>query len=471
MKKPTQTQQRLPLGEIIENRGTSNKARGKIAKVAVRHNLKSVCLFSSAGIGELGIESSGISIACANELVPYRVDLYRENFPNHEIIEGDIWNVGDEVVSKAKKATERKELFLLYATPPCQGMSTNGSGRLKWEIEQGNRAEEDPRNRLIIPTVDVIRRLRPRWVLLENVPGMQNTAIRTEQNQISNIIEFIASGIGSNYVGAAKVVACEDFGIPQKRRRLFTIFTRDPLGKKYFKENGGTFFPASMREPKRTLRDAIGHLPSLDSKSGKNERLDFHRYHYVNVLAENKYWWVENTPEGATALSNQCANKSCGYGRNRAHKDEKKNGKWVASKTTPIYCEKCRALLPRPTATEKDGTIRVMKGFHSAYRRMLYDEPARTLTQNFIYEASDNKIHPEQNRVLSVLEALIVQTIDRYNYSFDIRGKSIGTARIAEIIGESVPPYLIEKICSMMVRVSFPDEFQRAIRKRSSNLV
>lgn len=85
---------------------------------------------------------------------------------------------------------------------------------------------------------------------------------------------------------------------------------------------------------------------------------------------------------------------------------------------------------------------------------MLWDEPARTLTQNFIYEASDNKIHPEQNRVLSIYEAMIVQTIDRYPYHFSIDGKDIGAARIAEVIGESVPPYLIEKICEMMIKVS-----------------
>jgi DNA (cytosine-5)-methyltransferase 1 len=89
---------------------------------------------------------------------------------------------------------------------------------------------------------------------------------------------------------------------------------------------------------------------------------------------------------------------------------------------------------------------------------MKWDEPSRTLTQNFIYEASDNKIHPDQNRVLSIYEAMILQTIDQYPYHFSINGKDIGAARIAEVIGESVPPYLIEKICQMMIKVSFSIE-------------
>lgn len=85
---------------------------------------------------------------------------------------------------------------------------------------------------------------------------------------------------------------------------------------------------------------------------------------------------------------------------------------------------------------------------------MNWDETARTLTQNFIYEASDNKLHPSQNRVLSVYEAMVLQTINRYEYAFRIDGKDISTAQIAEVIGESVPPYLIEKICRMMTEVS-----------------
>lgn len=417
-------------------------------------SLKSVCLFSSSGIGELGIVRAGIEIACANELIPYRVALYRNNFPNHSIVEGDIWNVKNEVEKITAEKLAGEELFLLYATPPCQGMSSNGLGRLKWGVANGHREEEDPRNRLIIPAVEMMLKLKPRWILLENVPGMLNTVIRNEANNAVNTIEFISKSLGPEYVGKAEVVACEDYGIAQKRKRLITIFTRDKNGKDYFTKNGETFFTADMKEARKTLRDAISHLPELDASPGKNARLDFHRYHYVNVMNETKYWWVKHTPEGATALSNQCVNPDCLDQDNPEHKDEKTGDKWTSGKSTPIYCHKCNSLLPRPTVTSKDGSIRVLKGFHSVYRRMKWDEPARTLTQNFIYEASDNKIHPEQNRVLSVLEALILQTIDQYDYKFEVNSKDIGTAKIAEVIGESVPPYLIEKISRMMVEVS-----------------
>jgi len=422
--------------------------------IARTRRLKSMCLFSSAGIGELGIQRCGIDVVCANEFDPLRIALYRENFVNHEILEGDIWDLKEQILTTARGKLGGEELFLFYATPPCQGMSTNGIGRLKWEISQGRRDQEDLRNRLIIPTMQIAQELNPLWLLLENVPGMRHTEIRDEAGRFVNIVDYIAEQLGPDYVGRAEVVACEDFGIPQKRRRLVTIFTRDQQGKDYFISNGGTFFGNRMKEPRKTLRSAISHLPPLDARPGKNDKKDFHRYHYVNVMNQEKYKWIENTTEGDTAFNNQCINPSCRFNGNPRHKDERKDGKWISSKKTPIYCDRCGELLPRPVIREADGSLRLLKGFHSAYRRMKWDEPARTLTQNFIYEASDNKVHPEQNRVLSVLEALIIQSIDRYSYKFEINGKDIGTAKIAEVIGESVPPYLIEKICHMMIQVS-----------------
>jgi DNA (cytosine-5)-methyltransferase 1 len=337
-------------------------------------------------------------------------------------------------------------------------MSSNGMGRLKSEVSQGRRPEEDERNRLIIPTLDVINELRPLWVLLENVPGMNNTAIRINDDKFDNIIAYISRSLGTDYIGCGEIVACQDYGIPQRRKRLITIFTRDPNGKKYFKENGGTFFTRNMKEPLKTLRDAIGHLPVLEAIPEKNSDRSFHYQHYVPIMNPRKHWWVQHTKEGDTAFNNQCANPKCRFTGTPGHQDIQVDGKWVSSKEIPIHCKKCGELLPRPTVISKSGEHRLLKGFHSAYRRMKWDEPSRTLTQNFIYEASDNKIHPDQNRVLSIYEAMILQTIDQYPYHFSINGKDIGAARIAEVIGESVPPYLIEKICQMMIKVSFSIE-------------
>lgn len=411
--------------------------------------LKAASLFSSAGIGELGIQAAGLEIVLANELLPARAALYRANF-SHEMLEGDISEKTTEFIERIRAQLHDEELFLLYATPPCQGMSSNGMGKLKSEVALGRRNHEDQRNRLVIPAMDIAVELKPRWLLLENVPGMEKTEIRTSGHQVENIISYVSKRLGQDYVGGSEVIACEDFGVPQRRKRLITIFTRDPSGKQFYERNDGSFFSPEMREPRATLRDAIGSVPSLEATPGKNEARWFHQYHFVPVMADLKSFWVQHTKEGDTAFNNQCINPACKSKTNPGHRDVKVDGKWVSSKEIPIHCHECGHILPRPHVIE-GGRARLLRGFHSAYRRMKWDEAARTLTQNFIYEASDNKIHPSQNRVLSVYEAMVLQTIIRYKYSFQVNGKDISTAQIAEVIGESVPPYLIEKICRMMV--------------------
>ena len=97
--------------------------------------------------------------------------------------------------------------------------------------------------------------------------------------------------------------------------------------------------------------------------------------------------------------------------------------------------------------------LRLIKGFNTAYKRMQWDKPAPTLTQNFQFEASDNKIHPAQNRVLSIYEGLKIQTITDYNYNFIIKNKLPLKSIMQEIIGESVPPKLIEIISKKIIEI------------------
>lgn len=413
-----------------------------------------ISLFSSAGLGELGMMRNGIEILVASELLPDRCALYEYNYPSAQMVRGDIWEMKDQIIEKTRRRLSGGELFMAYATPPCQGMSTNGAGKLRAEVAAGTREEEDARNRLIIPAMDVICALRPRWVLLENVPGMQYTEIRTDTGR-RQILDYIRDRLGPDYVGCAEVVSCNDFGIPQLRRRLITIFTRDPEGAEYFLAHGRSFFPRQERAMTATLRDAIGALPPLDAKVGANVAAWFHPLHRVGVMKPEKYWWVSHTPEGETAFNNQCANPSCGFKGNLRHLDLVEDGRWRSSNKTPIYCSSCHELLPRPSLVDAvTGQRRLIRGFHSAYRRMEWDKPSRALTSNFPFEASDNKIHPSQNRVLSIYEALVIQTVANYDYRWIANGRDASKTLIAHAIGESVPPLLIDQIVQKFLRVS-----------------
>lgn len=422
--------------------------------------IKVLSLFSSAGIGELGMKKLGMEILVSNELVPQRCALYSENYPEVECICGDIWDKQSEIINAWNKASTTPP-FLIYATPPCQGMSSNGAGKILSEIRKGNRKPEDPRNRLIIPTLNIVTELKPMWLLLENVPTMNNTVISDENGEYINIIEYIEKRLGEEYIGKAEVVNCADYGIPQMRKRLITIFTRDLRAKEYFRIHKSFIPPKTHSEQKTnftkqwvTLRDAIGELPPLDAKKGKNENKSFNPWHFVPIMNEEKYWWMSCTEEGCTAYNNQCVNPKCMYDKNLLHGSNTNNGTHTSNKNTPIYCEKCGELLPRPTVIDKKTKIRrLIKGYDTAYRRMEWDKPAATLTQNFIFESSDKKVHPDQTRVLSIYEALVLQTIAEYDYTLMLEGKPISKNMCAEIIGESVPPKIIEIICKNILSI------------------
>lgn len=204
-----------------------------------------------------------------------------------------------------------------------------------------------------------------------------------------------------------------------------------------------------------TLRDAIGTFPTLETKEGKNEKKDFNEWHFVPIMREEKLWWMENTPEGCTTYNNQCVNPLCLYEGNRLHGSNMEGGTHQSNKDTPIYSEKCGELLPRPTVIDKKTKERrLIKGYDTAYRRMEWNSPAPTLTQNFIFEASDKKVHPNQTRVLSIYEALVLQTIEDYSYHLSIDNRPITKNMCAEIIRESVPPRLIEIICNHIAKIS-----------------
>ena len=417
-------------------------------------------LFSSAGIGELGIKASGLTIRVSNELLEDRASLYSENYPDVDEICGDIWEKKDQIIQTWKKEIGT-EPFLIYATPPCQGMSSNGTGKLLREYREGRRPKEDPRNRLIIPTMDIVQELRPHWLLLENVPTMDQTMILNEDGIPVNIIDYVKTRLGNEYVGTAEVVNCADYGIPQTRKRLITVFSRDDEGKKLFKTNSGSYLPRRTHSEKGdllcmpwvTVRDAIGTLPPLRAEPGKNEDADFNPYHVVPIIEEEKLEWIKYTPEGNTAFNNQCCNPECLYQGNPVHGSNYESGIHQSNKETPIYCIKCGALLPRPSVIdEKTGKRRLIKGFDTAYRRMEWDKPASTLTQKMHAVASDKKIHPSQDRALSLYEAMILQTIADYEYKFTIKGKPVTRNMICQVIGESVPPRLIELICEQILK-------------------
>lgn len=263
------------------------------------------------------------------ELLEGRCKYLKRNFPEAEIVETDL--TVDErstgwltVVSRAEEALGGKSPHLLVATPPCQGMSTNGAGKIARAVERGDRPKLDPRNRLVLSALEIAERLRPKWVVLENVVPMRNTVIEYggAAMNILRIVDGRLARIG--YRGGAATVDFGRHGVPQDRSRLITVY-----GLKW---DGGVdgLLPPEIGEP-ATLRQAIGHFEKLDAHGATHSADD--PLHRVKKMNDNHYWWTSRIPKssGGTAYDNPCG---CGWN------SEPKTGK-QGGEGCPAYCARC----------------------------------------------------------------------------------------------------------------------------------
>lgn len=424
--------------------------------------MKSISLFACGGIGDLALRHAGFDVLVANELLEDRAEVFKFNYPETKMIIGDIWEKKDEIINTAKHLNPNDALDLVFATPPCQGMSKNGRGYLLNAMRKGLKPEIDPRNQLIIPTIDIFLNSGAHTLVMENVPEMENTCIPTNANggEIIGIIDFIKQSLGKDFVSSIKVIEFADYGVPQNRQRLLSIFTKNENLKTHL-QNYGTLFPEETHSkdgkylPKwRSLRDAIAHLPPLNAGKAETAFDASIKYHKVPLLDKEKYFWVSNTPQEKGAFDNQCINPKCGFDKNQSHSSGKDDdGINRASSDTPLFCFKCGSLLPRPWVKTGE-EYRLMKGYTSAYKRMSWDSPSGTLTRNLSYACSDKKLHPSQHRTLSLHEAMILHTISNYDFKWKrADGKKVSDKLIRELIGESIPPAGLEKIFTHLLAI------------------
>ncbi len=413
-----------------------------------------VSLFTGGGIGDLSVRAAGVHVLVASELLEDRAEVYRANYPETLMVTGDIRVTKSRVLAETRDALGGRPLDVLFATPPCQGMSKNGRGKLLNGIRSGLKPQFDERNTLALEAVELALALDPRVIVFENVPEMEFTLVERPDGSIGDLLETIASMLSPRYSGRWEVVEFADYGVPQRRQRLITVFSRvEPLkemarlGRSVLPERTHSATGSMFTKAWVTVSEALKGVPSLDASSeakSVDQELTFHR---VPVLDEEKYFWVRHTPPGRGAFDNQCVNVHCLFKGNPTHgAQHDESGINRSNKTTPVRCVRCGELLPRPWVVES-GEHRLMSGFTSAYKRMRGDLPASALTRNLSYACSDQKLHPEEHRVLSLHEAFILHTVS--DYTFEWRradGKRVSDKTIREIIGESIPPKGLEVI-------------------------
>jgi len=235
-----------------------------------------VDLFAGAGGMTLGFEQAGFDVVCAVETDPAHAAAHRFNFPLCEVVQADARTLTGarllDAVSSGMRGHGRAsdaKIDVVFGGPPCQGFSVGGL-----------LDPEDPRNRLVEEYARLVCALRPRAWVLENVPAMATRSLPGGGSQL--VVEWLAERMGqAGYdVAASGVLNANRFGVPQDRRRLIVVGTRDGIqvdlpevrtagrGRTPDRdprpgEFGHPATPADL-PPCPTVADALGDLPDLD---------------------------------------------------------------------------------------------------------------------------------------------------------------------------------------------------------------
>jgi DNA (cytosine-5)-methyltransferase 1 len=213
-------------------------------------------LFAGAGGLSLGFEQAGFDIAAAVEFDPIHAATHQFNFPYSKIICRDIRQLHGKDIRR-EAAIGGRPVDVLIGGPPCQGFSLIG-----------HRVLDDPRNALVFHFLRLVKELRPRCFLMENVPGMV-TGVHTEL--FDQLLRRLRS---AGYDVHSKVLNAAHFGVPQNRSRVFIVGARGKHRIPDFPESE-TVLRAADGVLKResplhrlpacpSVSDALADLPDID---------------------------------------------------------------------------------------------------------------------------------------------------------------------------------------------------------------
>lgn len=250
---------------------------------------------------------------------------------------------------------------------------------------------KDERNFLIYKVIEAICILKPNYVLIENVPGLLKLLIEYNGDLVS-VPSALQMEFQGKYNIEAEIVDAADLGVPQTRKRAII---------KMYKK--GTNWPWPTTNKKITVRETIEHLPSLEA--GESSHI---KWHFARDHDKRHILWLKHTPTGKSAFENE------------VYYPTKENGERV-------------------------------KGYNTTYRRILWDEPAPTITIRNDAISSQRNVHPGRKladgtysdaRVLTPLELMLLNSIPT-NWSIP---EDTNELLIRQCIGESIPPLMLKKI-------------------------
>ena len=381
--------------------------------------MKVMDLFCGTGGFSKGFENTGVfSVVYGIDMLPVAVETFRRNHAGAVALGADIREVRLGSVSSQIGLT-RGEVDVIVGGPPCQGFSSIRPFR--------SAKEDDPRNSLFEEFAGHVNFFRPRAFVMENVVGLAT------HNQGSTIEQIQECFDGIGYTSDWRIVNAAHFGVPQKRERLVMIGAQHGGGPKFpAPTHSGEFRTIGVRDPARRL------LPPPTDQPG------------LFACDEPKL------PSAITVIEAICDLPPVRSGESVDRYDLPPQNDYQAarrrrSQRLELHVATDHSKRMLEVIRHSGSNISsvpphlISSGFSSCYSRLDPDEPAVTLTVNFVHPASNKCIHPVQDRALTLREGARLQSFDD---DFSFAGSRTQTAKQ---IGNAVPPLLGQAIAEAVI--------------------
>lgn len=381
-----------------------------------------ISLFSCAGIGCYGFKKAGFDCIATNEIIPRRLQIQKYNNKCKRLegyIDGDITleetkqKIFDEI-SWWKKNKSINDVDVLIATPPCQGMSVFNHKKNDSDLN---------RNSLVVESIEMVCSIKPKMFLFENVPAFMNTQCQLKDGTILLIKEAIKKYLSEEYLYYFDTINFKNYGSNSSRTRTLVIGVRKDIAKNI---SPIELFPPRKNE--KTLMDVIGDLPRLENMNQIDPNDIYHSFRpYPEYMRE----WISDIGEGDSAFDNEDASR-------------------------------------RPYKIDSEGNrVPNVNKTGGKYTRQVWDRVAASVHTRNDQLASQNTIHPDDDRVFSIRELMLMMTIpNEFKWSIEslneLNSKSVPDKQkylkkeetnIRQCIGEAVPTEIFFSIAKLMKSV------------------
>jgi len=389
--------------------------------------MKILDTFAGAGGFSLGFRLTGqYDIIGAIEYDQWAADTFKFNHPESTVLVGDIQRNSEEFLLDTFK--EKPDIIL--GGPPCQGFSIANR-------KAGDPA--DPRNSLFKEFVRVGKIFEPQIMIMENVPNLIKARTHDKELVIDIIIQELES---LGYCVYHAILSATDYGVPQIRKRLVVIASKDQLDHPFPKpthsvEGKPNTLLHSPLKPTPTLWDATSDLPQIEAREGAEE-MDY------EIPAKNSF--QKYLRGHSSKIYNHVAMK---------------HSKRMAERFASMSCGDSISDVPdhlKPIKRNGNGEFSETL-YEQNNRRMHPDRPCHTIAASFYA----NFVHPFKNRNFTPREGARIQTFPDW-YVF--RGKPTVVSRQLlqregreeeqrlcqyNQIGNAVPPLLAKAIAQNIV--------------------